>query len=140
MGSIRHRQQSHVQWANGMRRFQDRSRFGCLLAAATIWPVLQAACADAQVVNGRSIGSASTLRLVAGTTPDFCATYGTGFVRLQGTNTCVRIGGHVRVGTTMDGSEQFEWGTSSFAAAPGGRDSAPSHVRLDSDFGAPGFR
>lgn len=125
---------------DGMRRFRHRSSFGCALAAATIWLVLQAQSAGAQVVDGRPMGSTGALRPVAGGTADFCATYGTGFVRLQGTNTCVRIGGHVRVGTMMGGSQRFEWTTGSFAAAPDDGGSAPSHVRLDSDFGAPGLR
>jgi hypothetical protein len=115
-----------------MRRSLHRSRFGYVLAAAAVWPVLLVQSAKAQGADGGSTAGANK-------TSDFCAPYGTGFVRLQGTNTCVRIGGHVRVGTTMDGSEQFEWATGSFTAAPG-QEAPPSHVRLDSTSGASEFR
>jgi len=122
-----------------MRHFQHRFSFGWLIAATALWPVLPAQSVDAQTADGKPIGRAAESGLVGGGMADFCASYGAGFVRLQGTDTCVRIGGHVRVGTTIE-SGQFEWGTGAYAVAPGNDESSASHVRLDGNYGASEFR
>ena len=111
-----------------------------MLAVAAAWPVLPAQSASARGTGAGPADGNAAPKLILVEAGNFCAAYGAGFVQLQGTNTCVRIGGHVRVDSTLDGSEQFEWGTGSFSAAPGNTQSAPSHVRLDGNFDAPSFR
>ena len=36
-----------------------------------------------------------------------CAEYGAGFVRMEGSNTCVRIGGSIAIGTSGNSGSQF---------------------------------
>ncbi|HWG04115.1 MAG TPA: porin [Beijerinckiaceae bacterium] len=108
-----------------------------MIAMAASCSAAQAAPADTQASDRTGVRRATAEFMLVGA--DFCTAYGAGFVQLQGTNTCVRIGGHLRVGATSDGSEQIEWGTGSFVAAPANPESAPSHVRLDSDYDRSGL-
>ena len=124
----------------GMRHSRLGFGFGCTLAAAAVWPVLSARSAEAPAPYGRPAGKATAPALVPDRMADFCAAYGEGFVRLQGSDTCVKIGGHVRVDTTIAPRSQLEWGTGDFGPAPGDDEPIRSHVRLDGNFGAAGFR
>lgn len=116
-----------------MRRSHLGFSLGCLLAAAA-WPVLPALSAEAQGFAGRPTQKAAPPRPILDRTPDYCATYGEGFVRVQGTNTCVKIGGHLRVDTTTGPRSQLEWGPGGFGAAPDDDSAFRSHVRLDGNF------
>ncbi len=113
-----------------------RLRYGCAIAVAASCSAAQAAPTDGQASDRFGMRRAEFVLVGA----DFCASYGAGFVQLQGTSTCVRIGGHLRVGATSDGSEQIEWGSGGFVAAPANTGSAPSHVRLDGDYERSGLR
>lgn len=63
-----------------------------------------------------------------------CAIYGTGFVPLNGTDTCVRIGGRVRVDGAISPSQDTytSSGTLNFAPAPSNGLDGPdrAHLRL----------
>jgi hypothetical protein len=113
--------------------------FGCTLAAATVWPVLSARSADAPASYGAPPEKA-TLPQLLHRTPDFCAAYGEGFVRLQGTDTCVKIGGHVRVDETISPRSQLEWGPGGFSSARDDDETIPSHLRVNDNLGAANFR
>jgi hypothetical protein len=51
-----------------------------------------------QQKSAKSISAARQLPLKGARTGDSCAAYGAGFVRVDGTQTCVKIGGAVSVG------------------------------------------
>ena len=57
-----------------------------------------------------------------------CAVYGSGFVAVQGTGSCVRIGGRVRL--------ELNAGRIGNAYAPGGLNQNPAPVTSQSPFGA----
>ncbi|MBM3609826.1 MAG: hypothetical protein FJX29_15515 [Alphaproteobacteria bacterium] len=74
-----------------------------------------------------------------------CANYGSGFVAVQGTGSCVRIGGRMRVEGSISGSSggsNNAAGGSGGAPATGASQFAPgfapmrAHMRLEGPFGA----
>lgn len=111
----------------------SRFGFGFTLAAIAMWPMLSARSAETTIPYGKP-----ARMIVPEHQADFCAAYGAGFVRLQGSDTCVKIGGHLRVDMTTTPQSQLEWGTSDFGPAPADDHPIGSHVRLDGDLG--GFR
>jgi Porin subfamily len=120
-----------------MRRSRLGFGFCCTLAAAAVWSVPPVRAGDAPVPYDRPPGKVTLPGFVPNRTPDFCATYGEGFVRLQGTDTCVKIGGHVRVDTTISPRSQLEWGPGGFDPAPYDGETMRSHVRVNGNFGRP---
>lgn len=124
-----------------MRRSRLGFGLGCPLAAAAMfWPMLSARSGDAPVPYGSPPGKTTSPAFASDRTPDFCAAYGEGFVRLQGTDTCVKIGGHVRVDTTVSPRSQLEWGTGGFGPAPDEDETIRSHVRVNGNFGSVGLQ
>jgi hypothetical protein len=84
------------------------------------------AAGGALVMAGITAGSA-----VAQSNP--CAIYGAGFVPVAGTDTCVRIGGRVRVDGAVSPSQDTygSSGVTNFAPAPTGLDGPDrAHLRL----------
>lgn len=66
-----------------------------------------------------------------------CAIYGSGFVAIQGTGSCVRIGGRLRVeGSSTFGGSNFNRGSAAgFAGADAGDGPARAHLRLEGPLG-----
>jgi hypothetical protein len=123
-----------------MQRSRLGFGFGCTLAAAALCPTLSARPAEAPASYDGQAETRTPLHFVADRTPDFCAAHGRGFVRLQGTDTCIKIGGHVRVDTTISSRSQIEWGSAHFGPVPDDDETIPSHLRVDDNLDAASFR
>ena len=48
--------------------------------------------------SGKAVPAGKLLPLKGATSANSCAAYGAGFVKVQGTDTCVKIGGAVSIG------------------------------------------
>ena len=123
-----------------MRRSRLGFSLGCTLAAAAALPVTAARSAEVLASSDMPSEKATLRESGAERIPDFCAAYGEGFVRLQGTDTCVKIVGHLRLDTTISPGTQLEWGTDDFGPAPDNAEPIRSHVRLNGNLGPAGFR
>jgi hypothetical protein len=70
-----------------------------MIAVTALLPASSAAAEPLRLQKSdKSISAARQLPLKGARTGDFCAAYGAGFVRVDGTQTCVKIGGAVSVG------------------------------------------
>jgi hypothetical protein len=77
-----------------------------LVIAALVLPAAAALAAqpDSQKSN-KAVATGKLLPLKGATRDNSCAAYGAGFVRVEGADTCVRIGGVVGIGAgTSTGS------------------------------------
>lgn len=61
--------------------------------------------------------------------PVSCDAFGPGFVRVQGTNTCVRIGGRVRVEGSITSGFSGAWSPQPALRRRNG--TVPAHMRLN---------
>ncbi|MES2195009.1 MAG: porin [Pseudomonadota bacterium] len=70
-----------------------------VIAIMALWPPFRAAAAEQPrpQKSGKSI-AARPLPLKGARTDHTCAAYGAGFVRVDGTQTCIKIGGAVGIG------------------------------------------
>jgi len=117
-------------------RYCTHFGFGLALGATSLFALVPAATAFAAEKN-LPAGASHWLSL------DNCAAYGPGFTSVEGTNTCVRIGGHVRVefGSHGQGFYPTSSGTGTTAAAirtdvPASGSSdlpEPRHLRVNTD-------
>jgi hypothetical protein len=48
--------------------------------------------------SGKATASAKSLPLKRAARPDACAEYGAGFVKVEGSDTCIKIGGAIDIG------------------------------------------
>jgi hypothetical protein len=70
-----------------------------MIAVTALLPASSAAAEPLRLQKSdKSISAGRPLPLKGARTGDFCAAYGAGFVRVDGTQTCVKIGGAVSVG------------------------------------------
>jgi len=70
-----------------------------VIAVAALLPAPSAAAEQPrQQKSDKSISAARPLPLKGARTDHSCAVYGAGFVRVDGTQTCVKIGGAVSIG------------------------------------------
>ena len=70
-----------------------------LIAMTALWPVSPAAAEQPRPQRSDKSGSSfRQLPLKGAATDRTCAAYGAGFVRVDGTQTCVKIGGAVSIG------------------------------------------
>ena len=70
-----------------------------LIAATALLPASSAAAEQLrEQKSGKSIATGRQLPLKGARTDHSCAAYGAGFVRVDGTQTCVKIGGAVSIG------------------------------------------
>ena len=76
-----------------------------LLAIMALMLTTVAALPAEQSARQKSDNAAPKLLPLKGATSDACAAYGAGFVKVEGTGTCVKIGGAVSIGAgTSTGS------------------------------------
>lgn len=97
-----------------------------LIGAASTAPVPAAAQSRASTPSASNASSSNE-----------CAIYGSGFVAIQGTGSCVRIGGRLRVegGTTFGGSNSGRSSAVGFAGGTPGDGPARAHLRLEGPLG-----
>ncbi|MDO9560501.1 MAG: porin [Bradyrhizobium sp.] len=70
-----------------------------LIAVAALWPACSAAAEQPrQQKTDRTGATVRQVPLKGAGTDRSCAAYGAGFVRVDGTQTCVKIGGAVSIG------------------------------------------
>lgn len=117
-----------------MRRSRLGFGFGCTLAAAAVLPGATARASEALSFHRNPAGKIMAPALALERIADSCAAYGRGFVRLHGSNTCLRIVGHIRVETTITPPLQPAWGTATFRSTSAGNGAIRSRLRLDRDF------
>lgn len=79
-------------------------RTAIIVIIATL-PAFAQAQSNDQPRSDKTIGASNVLPLKKPSRGNPCAEYGAGFMRLEGSDTCVRVGGAVRVdsGTTIRG-------------------------------------
>ena len=69
-----------------------------VIAMMALLPALSAAAEQLKQPKSDTSITARQLPLKGARTADSCAAYGAGFVRVDGTQTCVKIGGAVSIG------------------------------------------
>jgi hypothetical protein len=70
-----------------------------VIAVTALWPALSAAAErPRQQKSDKSSSAVRQHQLKGARTDDSCAAFGAGFVRVDGTRTCVKIGGAVSIG------------------------------------------
>ncbi len=69
-----------------------------VIAVMALLPASSAAAELRQQKSDKSIWTGRQYPLKSARTGDSCAAYGAGFVRVDGTQTCVKIGGAVSIG------------------------------------------
>ncbi|WP_291861362.1 porin [Bradyrhizobium sp.] len=70
-----------------------------VIAVAALWPASSAAVEQPRAhKSDKSSSTGRQLPLKGAGTDHSCAVYGAGFVRVDGTRTCVKIGGAISVG------------------------------------------
>jgi hypothetical protein len=69
-----------------------------VIAVTALLPASSAAAGQPRQPKANKSISAKPLPLKGARTDDSCAAYGAGFVRVDGTATCVKIGGAVSIG------------------------------------------
>jgi hypothetical protein len=62
------------------------------------WPALALAAQPSRYASDKTNPAGKQLRLKGAFRENPCAEYGPGFVRLEGSDTCVKIGGYVGIG------------------------------------------
>jgi Porin subfamily len=75
-----------------------------IVVASLAAPVAAAEPAD-RLPSGRAVvSSGKLLPLKGGRAGNSCAAYGPGFAKVDGTDTCVKIGGTVSIGASVGGN------------------------------------
>ena len=74
---------------------------------AVVFPVLAAAAEQPRLQKSdKAATSGKLLPLKRSNSANACAEYGAGFVKIEGTNTCMKIGGAVSVGVGVSGGSR----------------------------------
>jgi len=76
-----------------------RSFFLVTTALLTVATVASAGSTGSSLLSPKAAGGASGPTLRPAVTSNPCASYGAGFARVDGSSTCVKVGGAVRVET-----------------------------------------
>jgi Porin subfamily len=66
------------------------------------WPALALAEPISRSTSGKTTPSGKPLKLRGAVRDNPCAEYGAGFVRLEGSDTCMKIGGYVSGGASAN--------------------------------------
>ena len=64
------------------------------------WPALAPAEQASRHTAGKTTSQGKPLKLKGAARENACAEYGAGFVRLEGSDTCIKIGGYVSSGAS----------------------------------------
>lgn len=113
-----------------------------LRAMMTLGPkgVLLLSSVSAALFGCGAVARANDLSGGGGASPRskaMCAAYGPGFTAIEGSDTCVFIGGHVRVGFGSRGGDSPDTGWATGTAvrvnAASSSSGAPGHLRLPGD-------
>ena len=82
-------------------------RESLLVIVAVVLPAMAAFAEQPRLQKSeKAAPSSKPLPLKRGTSANSCAEYGAGFVKIEGTNTCMKIGGAVSVGAGVSGGSR----------------------------------
>ena len=82
-------------------------RKSLLVMMAVVLPSVAAAAEQPRPQKpGKAATSGKLLPLKRSNSANACAEYGAGFVKIEGTNTCMKIGGAVSVGAGVSGGSR----------------------------------
>jgi hypothetical protein len=69
-----------------------------LILILALLPAIALAEQPSRLNSGKATASAKSLPLKRAARPTACAEYGAGFVKVEGSDTCVKIGGAIDIG------------------------------------------
>jgi len=81
------------------RALQGSMRSIILAVVSAVFPALASASEQARhPTSGVPVNSGKLLPIKGARSANSCAAYGAGFVKVEGSNTCIRIGGAISIG------------------------------------------